>query len=259
MIKSCCIIGSGNVATHLGRALGRVVDIKQVYSRNINHAEALSSQLPAGCDAIDNPQKLYLHADLYIIAVSDDKIKEVLASLPDVKDAVWIHTSGSIGIDVFDGMRAKYGVLYPLQTFTKSKEIDFAEVPLFVEGSNEDVTSDILSLAAQLSEHTSRLDSEGRCRLHMAAVFACNFVNYMWTIADSQLNMIGQNINILAPLLEETMQKIGQMPPAEAQTGPARRGDRNIINKHCGLLPDREAQIYKILSEQIFKLYNEQN
>ena len=259
MIKSCVIIGSGNVATHLAAALVRHVEIKQIYSRNLAHAEELAGTLSPACRAVDSVDEIDCDADLYIMAVTDDSIKELLEKIKGCDAGVWVHTSGSVDMDVFAGLRPRYGVFYPLQTFSKHKAVDMSEVPMFIEGSDEAISSELTELAEKISNKVSPLTSEGRRRLHIAAVFACNFANYMWTVADRQLRLCGTDIHALDPLLRETLEKISTMTPEEAQTGPARRGDTKVMNRHIGMLNGADAQLYELISRQIFNTYHEQN
>lgn len=255
----CVVIGSGNVATHLAKALAPHVDICQVYSRNIIHAEELARMVSNDCVAINDINAIDRDADLYLMAVSDDSIKDILQHFGGCDHGIWVHTSGSVGIDVFDGLRCRYGAFYPLQTFSKSKPVDMQQVPIFIEASDSATQRELVAIASKISGKVNLLDSEGRRRLHIAAVFACNFVNYMWIVADRQLHLCGTDIHALDPLLKETMEKIATLTPLQAQTGPARRGDRNVINRHISMLDDDDARLYELISRQILDTYHEQN
>lgn len=158
-------------------------------------------------------------------------------------------------MDVFAGLRSRYGVIYPLQTFSKTKEIDMSTVPFYIEGVNAEVEGELTALASEISGNVTSLDSEGRRRLHIAAVFACNFVNYMWVVADRQLRRCGTDIHALDPLLKETMAKIATLSPLDAQTGPARRGDMDVIESHLKLLSDDDTRLYEMISRQIMDTY----
>ncbi|MDE6317053.1 MAG: DUF2520 domain-containing protein, partial [Muribaculaceae bacterium] len=232
MIKTCVVIGSGNVATHLARALAGYVEIRQVYSRNLSHAEELASAISATCSATDDTDIIYDDADLYLMAVTDDSIKELAQRIKSREEAIWVHTSGSVDMEVFEGLKKRYGVFYPLQTFSKGKPVEMREVPIFIEACSRDVENELMALASEITDKVSALTSDGRRRLHIAAVFACNFVNYMWTVADRQLQLCGTDIHALDPLLKETFEKIATMSPEDAQTGPARRGDTKVIARH---------------------------
>lgn len=259
MIRTCVVIGSGNVATHFATALALFVEIRQVYSRNISHARELAGKISPSCTAINDVAEIVRDADLYLMSVTDDSIQKILQQIPDGGDGIWAHTSGSVGIEVFAGSRDRYGVFYPLQTFSKTKPVEMCKVPLFIEANNTSVEQDLMSLAEKISDNVRPLNSDGRRRLHIAAVFACNFVNYMWTIADRQLRLCGTDIHALDPLLKETMDKIATLPPAEAQTGPARRGDTHTIERHISMLSGDDALLYELVSNQILKMYHEQN
>lgn len=258
MVRTCVVIGAGNVATHLARSLSEYVDIKQVFSRNIAHAAELAAIMPSPCVAIDDVKELDTEADLYLMAVTDDSISEIL-DRSKACQGIWVHTSGSVGISVFEGKRERYGVFYPLQTFSKDRPVDMTSVPMFIEANNGQVAMELMSLASLISRDVKQLDSDGLRRLHIAAVFACNFVNYMWTVADRELRKCGTDINALAPLLRETMEKIGTMSPVDAQTGPARRGDAKVIESHIRMLSGADAELYELISRQIYNTYHEQD
>lgn len=259
MIKSCVVIGSGNVATHLAKALAPHIEIRQIFSRNITHAEELARAISPSCTAIADAGAIDRDADLYLMSVTDDSISALVREIHGCDRGIWVHTSGSVGLYVFDGMRAHCGVFYPLQTFSKNKEVDMRHVPLFIEGGDAETEHELTALASKISGKVSLLNSEGRRRLHIAAVFACNFVNYLWTVADRQLRMCGTDIHALDPLLKETMEKIATLSPEEAQTGPARRGDMHVIDRHIGMLGDNDAELYEMISRQIYNTYHEQN
>ncbi len=260
MIKTCVVIGSGNVATHLATALAPYVEILQIFSRDILHARELADRISSSCVATNDVTEICPNADLYLMSVADDSIASLLQQIPCLNnDGIWVHTSGSVGVDVFVELRGHFGVFYPLQTFSKHKAVDMKSVPFFIEGSSSFVEKCLLDLAGKISDNVRLLNSEGRRRLHVAAVFACNFVNYMWVVADRQLRLCGTDIHALDPLLKETMEKITTLSPAEAQTGPARRGDKHIIDSHIKMLSGDDAQLYEILSNQIYKTYHEQN
>ena len=254
-----CLIGSGNVATHLGIALSQMVRIVQIYSHNINNAATLAEK--CGCAYFtDSLSDITPDADLYLIAVKDDVIEQVVTSTPQSLGGVWAHTSGSVPMTVFSGHKSHYGVFYPLQTFSRDLHIDMREVPVFVEGCDSQTTEFLKKLASAISDNVAPADSNLRKQLHVAAVFACNFVNLMWIEADELLKESGLGIEFLRPLLMETLRKLERMSPAEAQTGPARRGDRHIINEHLKMLSGEKRELYALLSEKIIKRYtDEQN
>lgn len=252
------VIGSGNVATHLAQALSFSVNIVQIYSRNITNAIALAQKVK-GCHAIDNFNDIDTNADIYLISAKDDAIKSIVAQTACRcnSNALWLHTSGSVPADVFAPHCQHYGVLYPLQTFSKDVEVNVAEVPFFVEGNNADTENDIFLIAKSLSATVKRADSDCRRRIHAAAVFACNFTNHMWAIANDILQQGNLEWEILIPLLKETLAKTQELPPAEAQTGPARRGDTDTMNAHIAMLDEHQQEIYRMLSDSIMKRYKQ--
>lgn len=258
MLNTCVIIGAGNVASHLARSLSPFIRIKQVFSRRIEHAEELAQSLPDSPVAIADADALDCDADLYLMAVTDDSIPEILDKTKCCH-GIWAHTSGSVDISVFEGRRERYGVFYPLQTFSKDKAVDMNVVPMFIEASDREVENELIALASLVSGNVKPLDSEGRRRLHIAAVFACNFVNYMWVVADRELRKCGTDIRALAPLLRETVEKINTLTPLEAQTGPARRGDIKVMDSHMRMLHGGDAQLYELISQQIYNTYHEQD
>lgn len=251
-----CIIGSGNVATHLAGAFSAIGEIVQIYSHDIDHASRLAG-LVGTRQFTDRLDRVVSDADYYIVAVKDDAIEDV-ARLTPAAGGIWAHTSGSVPMDVFAPYKRRYGVFYPLQTFSRDTPVDVSRVPVFIEGSDETVTADLISLAHGISRTVRPADSCLRKRLHVAAVFACNFVNLMWTEADELLEDDGLDIRFLTPLLEETLRKITHGRPADVQTGPARRGDLRIIGEHLDMLSGEKRDIYSRLSQIILDRY-EQN
>lgn len=255
-IKTCVIIGSGNVATHLARALAPHLDIVQIYSRKLHNARELAEKISPHCNGVNRSEEIYRSADLYIMAVTDDSIRPILESTKGLDRGLWVHTSGSVPMSVFYGYRTLCGVLYPLQTFSKSKEVDMRQVPFYIEGVDTEVKKALFKIAKKISRSVVGMSSENRRRLHASSVFACNFVNYMWTVADRQLRMCGTDIHALDPLLKETFEKIAMLTPEEAQTGPARRGDRNTMESHLSMLGKEDKRLYELISKQIFETYH---
>lgn len=250
MKEKITIIGSGNVATHLASAFFKKgFEIVQVFSRNIENATVLANSVEA--EAIDDLGLLNNSSDLYIISVSDSAINDVLAKMPNV-DGVVVHTAGSVGVEVLNRFD-KYGVFYPFQTFTKEKEIDFETIPLLVEASADEILKYLKEIASQLSENVIEADTIQRKNVHLSAVFASNFVNHLYSVADKLLNSNGISFDILAPLIRETTEKALSMNPVKAQTGPAQREDFNIIDNHLDILKNNknEFDIYKLLTESI--------
>ena len=253
--KKIVIIGAGNVATHLARALDATNDVIAVYSRNISNAEILSQTLHSA-KACNDLSALPCDADYYIISVKDDAIRSV-AENTSINSGIWAHTSGSVPADVFKGLKSNYGVFYPLQTFNRTKDVDVQSVPMFIEGNSPEVTGSLISLAKSISSKVSKADSTARKRFHLAAVFACNFVNYLWSIADDILHDGGYDLSILEPLMKITLENAVKYGPENVQTGPAKRGDTHIIQSQMeSLEDDKKREIYKVITDAIISKYN---
>ena len=246
------LLGSGNVATHMGNALVRGGHhIKQVYSRTHAHAAALAEAL--GAEAVVDLAAIDTHADVYILAVKDDAIATVATQLPATLQGVVAHTAGSVDMAVFDGYAASYGVCYPLQTFSKEKAVDFSIVPMAVEAS-DDAAMDVLEpLAKSMSDRVFRCDSKQRLSLHVAAVFACNFSNHLYATAADILREHGLDFDLIRPLILETAQKVLTHQPNDVQTGPAVRNDVRTLAKHRVFLEDYPAlaELYVLISHRI--------
>ncbi|GAA4198393.1 DUF2520 domain-containing protein [Pedobacter jeongneungensis] len=245
------LLGSGNVATHLAKALkSKGEEIVQVYSQNLDNASLLTQLI--GAEAIADLNEVKQDADLYIISVKDDAIGTVAASLKKVNGLV-VHTSGTTDIDVLASQVRKAGVFYPLQTFSKSKEVSFENIPLCIEASDSDQLAILSNLAHKISSQVYELDGEKRKVLHLAAVFACNFPNHLYALANKILNQNGLDFEIIRPLIAETADKVMANLPENVQTGPAVRDDENTLNKHLSMLNDMpELQnIYQTLSNSI--------
>jgi predicted short-subunit dehydrogenase-like oxidoreductase (DUF2520 family) len=253
MEQKIVMIGAGNVATHLCLALKNAgCHILQVYSRDLSNAECLAPLVEAA--AIDALSEVRTDADLYIISVSDSAIEEVALGMPDVGGVV-VHTAGSIDMAVLDRFPL-HGVLYPFQTFTREKELDFEQVPLLVEGNVSASKRLVAEVANAISSNVQKANGEKRRTLHISAVFACNFVNHLYALADELLEKEGLDFSMLAPLIKETTQKALSMKPAHAQTGPARRGDKAVMHHHIEALNSGtfHHDIYVLLSESIAKM-----
>lgn len=243
------IIGSGNVAHHLGLGLFKAGHrILQVYSRNLNPAKELAKKLKA--QTTDNLHALQTTADLYLICVSDKAI-EAVASQIDFEPKLISHTSGSIPLSALTKFK-NYGVFYPLQTFSKDREIALNEVPFCIEANTTENNTRLSTLAGSLSEKIYELDSEQRKQCHLAAVFANNFVNHFYLLAQQLLLEKNIPFDILKPLILETAQKVQQLAPGEAQTGPALRNDIQVIEAHIEQLKsDKLEKLYRFVTASI--------
>ncbi len=242
------LIGSGNVATSLALALNGKCHLVQVYSRSMASAEALASRV--GAQATNDLSQIVTDADIYVISVVDDAITRVLETCP-ARGGLWVHTSGSTSIDVFKGKRTRYGVLYPMQSFSKSCPARMHEVHIFIEGCDSCATQEVKELAMLLTNNVHEITSRERERLHVAAVFACNFANHMFTLSSEVLDEAGIPFDAMLPLIKTTIAKLDNMTPTQSQTGPAARGDVNVIERHLQSLSGDKHDIYRLLSQSI--------
>ena len=253
MEKTAVVVGTGNVATHLVPALLNAgVKVLMIYGRTLSAAKELSER--TAVPFTTEWSELPAWADYYIYAVSDNALAGLLYR-ELATQALHLHTAGSIGMEVFPTHKPRHGVLYPLQTFSKSKSLNFKEVPLFIEGSALSESTEIFYLARTLSNKVFEAGSAQRRQLHLAAVFACNFVNHLYAISDGIVQSSGIPFEVLRPLIAETASKIAHLSPREAQTGPALRGDTSVMEKHLALLADHPSyrEIYELLSASIGK------
>jgi predicted short-subunit dehydrogenase-like oxidoreductase (DUF2520 family) len=244
---SVIIIGSGNVAQHLISAFAKSdsVEVIQAFARDKNSlTHLLDSQ-----QIIHDFSKLK-EADLYIIAISDNAITEVSTQLPFLNRLV-VHTSGSIPMNELNSKNRK-GVFYPLQTFSKSKEINFEEVPICLETEIEKDYQILETVAKAISNKIYAISSIQRKAIHVSAVFVCNFVNHLYQIGNEICIENNIPFAILKPLIEETASKIKTLSPLDAQTGPAKRNDSQTINTHLNFLTnENQKEIYKLLTKSI--------
>lgn len=241
------VIGSGNVAQHLIKVFlqTKEVSLVQAFARQ---PKSLLHLLPK--EKITNDYNALQEADVYIISVTDNSINEVSSQLP-FKNKLVVHTSGTSSIDVLDAKNRK-GVFYPLQTFSKSKEVDFSSIPLCLEAKNEEDYKTLELLAKAISNKVYNISSEQRKSLHIAAVFVSNFVNHMYFIGSEICKENKVPFEVLQPLIQEVADKITTLSPKEAQTGPALRNDTKTIEKHIEFLKDSNYQdTYKLLTQSI--------
>ncbi len=247
------LIGAGNLATQLALNLNQhQFCIKQIYSRKLENAELLAQKVKA--TAINDLKQVDENGELYIIAVSDSALSDIISALPQVNGIV-VHTAGSMNISLLNRF-PNHGVFYPFQTFSKNKEVDFRTIPCLIEGNTPNTEERLSKIAHSISDVVKLYSSEQRGQIHLAAVFACNFSNYMYKIAFDLLESKNIDSEVIKPLILETAKKILAISPAEAQTGPAARKDLNVINKHIDMLSETpELQtIYKELSNKIMNI-----
>ncbi len=246
MIKAT-VIGSGNVAQHLIQAFQKssAIELVSVFSRqkeNVSHLVEDSK--------ITNDWNALSESDIYIIAVSDTAIAEVSSNLP-FQNRLVVHTSGSVSLEELDAKNRR-GVFYPLQTFTKNKEVDFAAIPICLESEFDEDYTILENLAEAVNSKHYLISSSQRKSLHVAAVFVNNFTNHLYQVGKDICGEHQLPFEILKPLIAETANKVQTLSPLEAQTGPAKRNDQNTIQAHLALLTDEtQKEIYKILTQSI--------
>jgi predicted short-subunit dehydrogenase-like oxidoreductase (DUF2520 family) len=193
-------------------------------------------------------------ADLYIVALKDNVLESIIPSLCKNKsDKYFFHTAGSMSVDIFKGYAKHYGVLYPMQTFSKQRIVDFKVIPCFIEASGVSAKSILQQLCESISDRIYELSSDNRKYLHLAAVFACNFVNHCYEISSGILNKNDIPFDVMLPLIDETAKKVHEMKPKDAQTGPAVRYDENVISRQMQLLDGTplNKEIYQLMSKSI--------
>ena len=245
------LIGSGNVAFHLAKAFTEAqIPVSQIFGRNTTELQKISEQF-----SIPFSTETLVDADLYIISVSDSSIAEV-SSLIKNENALVAHTSGSVSREALSGNYRK-SVFYPLQTFSKSKNLDYSKIPFFIDAENENDEEILKNLASKISKNVMLANDEKRKYIHLTAVFACNFVNHLYARAKEISDSQGIPFDYFLPLIDETTQKIHELEPKLAQTGPAIRNDEKVLKLHESLLTDEEKlKIYKTLNESIKKMYH---
>jgi predicted short-subunit dehydrogenase-like oxidoreductase (DUF2520 family) len=250
------IIGSGNVATHLAAAFKNSGHaIMQVYSRDLQNASLLAYHVRA--EAIDNVNQINPETDLFVIAIKDDAIEAVASALAKYEKLI-VHTSGATDLQALLNHTKKAGVFYPLQTFSKTKEVNFNTVPLCIEGADAQITSQLNELAYTVTQNVYRINSAERKTLHLAAVFACNFPNYLYYLSQQLLAEHQLPFDLLRPLILETAEKVQEHLPEDVQTGPAIRNDEKTMAVHLQQLQEKpELEVlYQLLSQGIIKMDN---
>lgn len=249
MIK-VVLFGSGNVASHLSNEFlkSNSIELVQVYNRTLENIKHLKHKT-----SITNQISDLKEADVYIISISDDDITDFSKQL-NLKNKLVVHTSGALDLSALKSQSNK-GVFYPLQTFTKNKELDFSTIPFCIEAENKNDLLLLEKLAKLISEKCFIIDSDQRKALHVSAVFVNNFVNHLYHLGNEICTDQNVPFEILLPLIKETAAKIENLTPFNAQTGPARRNDHKTMQKHLELLNNNQENIYKLISNSILNTY----
>lgn len=250
---SIVCIGAGKLATNLAMALyHKGFRIVQVYSRTMESARTLAQKVEA--EYTTDLQAILKGAKLYIVSLKDDALVDLLPQITAGKqESLLVHTAGSIPMSIWEGYTERYGVFYPMQTFSKQREVNFGEVPFFVEAKRREDVELLKAVAATLSGKVYEASSEQRKILHLAAVFICNFTNHMYAVAADLLEKYSLPFDVMLPLIDETARKVHELAPCDAQTGPAVRYDEKVINNHLAMLVDSPTlqEIYKLISKNI--------
>lgn len=252
---SVVFIGAGNLATNLAKALYyKGFRIVQVYSRTEESARTLAQAVEAAYTT--DLASVAADAQLYIVALKDAAFVRMLPEIVAGREnALWVHTAGSIPMNVWAGRVERYGVFYPMQTFSRQRMADFRQIPVFVESNSAEDARFLKDIASALSGEVYEATSEQRKSLHLAAVFACNFTNHMYTLAAGLLEKYGLPFEVMLPLIDETARKVHELEPRLAQTGPAVRYDENVIGEHLQMLAGEPQmqELYKLISESIHR------
>ena len=264
-------LGSGNLATNLSLALKAAgEDIIQIFSRTKENAQALADKLH--CDSCTSINDIRTDADVYIFSVKDDALPSLIKQLtehlanshhltPNTQHPIFLHTAGSVPMSVFSDNTLtpnthhpspNYGVLYPMQTFSKDRSVNFRAIPCFIEASDNATLGIIKDMASKISDNVVECSSDKRKKLHLAAVFACNMTNHCYRLAEKVLEEEGIDFSLYQPLIQETANKVKELSPRKAQTGPMVRYDRTIMDAQIALIHDeRTRQIYRLMADSI--------
>jgi predicted short-subunit dehydrogenase-like oxidoreductase (DUF2520 family) len=245
------IIGTGNTSTVLGRKLKAAGHkIVQIFGRETSAASKLAYEL--GTESTNYWNVVYRNADLYILAVSDIAINEILEEL-NLPDKTIVHTAASVSKNILKNAAQHFGVFYPLQSL--KKEIDhLPDIPIIIDASDDSTLKELEALAQTISDKVVKAGDVQRMKLHLAAVIVNNFVNHLYALAESYCNNEGIDFNLLLPLIKETAQRLDYISPSQSQTGPALRNDRDTVEKHLELLKKYPhlKKIYETFTESIY-------
>ena len=259
-IKTICFIGAGNVATHLADAVARAgYSVNAVYSRQVEHAQNLARKV--GAPIATDRLILLPYADVYVFSVKDSVLEEVVRAFSQVtknSEALYVHTAGSMPLSVLADTFKNAAVFYPMQTFSKNRKLDFKSIPVFVEANCPENLDAVTRFAQNVSERVVALSSEKRKKLHLSAVFACNFANHCYNLAFNLLESEQIDPTCLLSLIDETTSKIHEITPHAAQTGPAVRWDENVMKSQIEQLkafPEMQS-VYEVMSASIHKEFS---
>lgn len=252
-MKTISIFGTGNVAFHMIKAISLLKNYKilQVYGRSEQKHYDFSNEFNFDLKTTSDLNEIQ-PADFYLVCIKDDAIEEFIEKIarPNI---ICMHTSGSLPL--LD-KNCKNAVFYPLQTFSKSSELNYAEIPFCIEATEEDVFTKVEELALAISDSVFSISTEQRRSLHVSAVFVCNFVNHLYSLGEEICKEKGVPFEILKPLIKETASKVQQISPTEAQTGPAKRNDQNTIQSHLRQLSGKDQKnVYQLLTNSILNTY----
>jgi len=249
------LIGAGNVGTHLAKRLSeKGYRVVQVFSRDKAKAEALAETV--GAVAIDQLSEVSSHDGLYLLAVRDDVIAETACRLSEagISKGLFAHTSGATPASVLQPYAKRYGIFYPLQTFSPQRTPDFSEIPICVQASVQEDERLLTNIAEIIGKQAVVMEEQQRIALHVAAVFVNNFSNYLYQTGQRILEKEQLDFKLLLPLIRETAEKVRHLSPEAAQTGPAVRGDEKTIARHLAYLQEipEEAKLYEMITKVIF-------
>lgn len=251
-MKKVVVIGTGKVASHLTKALlAKDIDVAQIVARSEESAQRMMQVIGTNIPYTTQKSAVINDADLYICSVKDDAIAQAVDGINIPENALLVHTSGSTDSQILAPFAANYGVLYPLQTFSYGKEVDFSKIALYIEANNTIFQNKLYIFANRLSPNVKVVDSAMRAKVHLAAVFACNFTNHLYAQAEKILAQVNLPFSDLLSLVDETTHKVHTLSPGQSQTGPAVRRDQPIIEKHLSQLDGKAKAIYQLLTESI--------
>lgn len=250
-IRTVVMIGAGRVAWSLAPCMQQAgYNVRQVFSRRESSCRELAERLACGYATAKDDMAA---ADLYVCCVSDDAIEAAVSGI-DFGDSMVVHTAGSVPMDALKPHARRYGVLYPMQTFSKQKSVSGGDIPFYVEGCDEEAERELMDFASSLGSKAVSCDSRRRMQLHIAAVFASNFANHMYALADEIMRENGLDFSDLLPLIDLTAEKVHSLSPAAGQSGPAVRRDEKVLQKQAASLSGRKKEIYELLSRSIQEL-----